>query len=118
MRELDAGQSASFVDLLGDLGQCWHVLVVPQPQLDERADVGRRVNLDLFGADHRPAALGLDLPHEGLARRIAVAHAVAVRNLEEPIARGHRPDLDWFEQNVVARISHGSLLLAPQRGGR
>ena len=93
------------------LGQRRHVLVVPQPQLDERADVGGRVDLDLFGADHGPAALGLDLPHVRLAGRVAVPHAVAVRHLEEPVACGDRPDLDRFEQDVVARVSHGSLLM-------
>ena len=39
VRELDAGKGAALVDLLRDLGERGHVMVVPQPQLDERTDV-------------------------------------------------------------------------------
>ena len=93
VRQFDAGQGAALVDLLRDAGQRGQVLVVPQPQLDERADVGCRVDLDLLGADHGPAALGLDPAHVGLAGRIAVSHAVAVRHLVEAVACGDRADL-------------------------
>ena len=107
VRQFDAGQRTALVDLLRDARQRRQVLVVPEAQFDERADIGRRVDLDLFGADHGPAALGLDPAHVGLARRIAVSHAVAVRHLVEAVACGHRADLDRFEEDVVPGVSHG-----------
>ena len=51
------------------------------------------MDLDLLGADDGPAALRLDAAHHGVRRRVAVAHAVAVRHLEEAVARRHRPEL-------------------------
>ena len=69
------------------------------------ADVGRGVDLDLLGADDGPASLGLDAAHDRVRGRVAVAHAVAVRHLEEAVARGHRPELDGLEQDVVARVA-------------
>ena len=86
MRQLDAGQGAAVVDLVRDARQRGQILVVPEPQFDEGADVGCRVDLDLLGAHHGPAAFGLDPAHIGLAGRIAVSHAVAVRHLVEAVA--------------------------------
>jgi len=39
VRELNAGKGPALMNFLRDLGECGHVMVVPQPQLDERADV-------------------------------------------------------------------------------
>jgi hypothetical protein len=61
--------------------------------------------LDLLGADDRPAALGLDAAHHGVCSRVAVAHPVAVRNLKEAVARGHRPELHRLEEDVVTRVA-------------
>ena len=82
------------------------VPVVPEPALDERGDLGRGVDLDLLRADHRPAALGLDAAHVRVRRGIAVAHAVAVRHLEEPVAGGDGADLHRLEQDIEARLAH------------
>ena len=113
VRQLDAGQRAALVDLVRDACQRGQVLVVPESQFDERADVRGRVDLDLFGADHGPAALGLDLAHVGLAGRIAVTHAVAVRHLVEAVARGDRADLAPVRRGC--RIGGLALELAPGR---
>ena len=52
---------------------------------------------------HPVAALGLHPSHGGLRARVAVAHPVAVRHLEEPVLRGQRPDPDRLEQHVIPR---------------
>ena len=72
----------------------------------KRADVGVGVDLDLLGADDRPAALGLDAAHHGVGGRIAITHAVAVGHLEEPVAGGDRADRDGLEEDVVAGVAH------------
>ena len=63
------------------------------------------MDLDLLGADDGPAALRLDAAHDGVRGRVAVAHPVAVRHLEEAVARGHRPELHRLEEDVVARVA-------------
>ena len=102
--QLDASQAAPGVDGIGDPGQGREVLIVPDPQLDERRDVRGGVDLDLLGADHRPATLGLDLAHGRLGARVAVAHAIAVGHLVEAVLGRERPDLDRFEEDVVGRV--------------
>ena len=103
--QLDAGERAVRVHLLDEARVRGNVGVVPQAALDEAADVGRGVDLDLLGAHDRPAALGLDAAHHRVGGRVAVAHAVAVRHLEEAVARGHRPEPDGLEQDVVAGVA-------------
>ena len=117
MRQFDAGQGAALVDFVRDPRQRGQILVVPESQFDERPDVGGRVDLDLLGAYHGPAAFGLDPAHIGLAGRIAVSHAVAVRHLVEAVACGHRADLDRLEEDVIAGVSHGSCSWAAESGG-
>ena len=104
--KLDACQRTAVVNLVRDARDRREILVVPESEFDEGPDVRRRVDLDLFGADHSPAALGLDLTHVRLARRIAVSHAVAVRHLIETVSRGDRADLHGFEEDVVAGVAH------------
>ena len=116
VRKFDAGQGAALVDLVRDAGQRGQVLVVPETQFDERTDVGGGVDLDLFGTDHGPAAFGLHLAHVGLAGGIAVSHAVAVRHLVKAVARGYRADLDRFEEDVVAGVSHKNYSWAAELG--
>ena len=95
----------------GDVG------VLPDPPLDVRGVLGGVMELDLLGAHHRPAALGLDAAHGGVAAGVKPAHAVAVRHLEEPVASRHRPDLDRLEQDVEAGLSHVSLGRSGKRSG-
>ena len=103
--ELDPGQRAVLVHLLDQPLVHRDVGVVPEPALDVPGDVGRVVELDLLGAHDRPAALGLDAAHLGVGARVQVAHAVAVRHLEEAVAGRHRPDRHRLEQDVVARVA-------------
>ena len=105
MDELDAGQRAVRVHLLDQALVRRDVVVVPEAPLDEPADVRAGMDLHLLRADDRPAALGLDAAHHRVGRRVAVAHAVAVRHLEEPVARRHRTEGDRLEQDVVAGVA-------------
>ena len=105
MHELDPRERAVRVHVLDEAFVRGDVVVVPEPAFDIAADVGAGVDLHLLGADDSPSSLRLDAAHHGMRRRIAVAHAVAVRHLEEPVARGHGPELDGLEQNVVARVA-------------
>src|SRR3546814_4676330 len=41
-----------------------------------------------------------------MRQRHRVAHAVAMRYLEEAVLRGHRTDLERGEQEVVTRVAH------------
>ena len=103
--QLDAGQRAVLVDRRSAIrASAGQVLVVPDAHLDERRDLRGVVDLGLLGADHRPAALGLDPPHLGQGGEVPVSHAVAVRDLVEAVARGHRADLHRLEQDVEAWI--------------
>ena len=54
-----------FVDLVGHLAQHRDVAVIPKPPFDHWREFGGMVDLDLFGADHAPTALGLDGAHLG-----------------------------------------------------
>ena len=81
------------------------VRVVPETALDEAADVRGGMDFDLLGADDGPTALGLDAAHDRVGGRVAVAHAVAMRHLEEAVARGDRAELHRLEQDVVARVA-------------
>ena len=71
-------------------------------------DIAGGMDLDFLGADHRPAALGLDAAHGRERRGIVVAHAVAMGHLVEAVLGGDRADLDRLEQDVVARIARHS----------
>ena len=65
----------------GHPGEHRDVAVVPEPGLDVGGDIRGVVDLDLLGADHRPAPLRLDSPHPRNRARVAVPHSVAVRHL-------------------------------------
>ena len=105
--ELDPRERPEFVDPVRHPRKHRDVAVVPEPQLDERGDVRRMVKLDLLGAHHRPAALRLHSAHPGERGRVAVAHAVAVRDLVEAVLRGHRTDVDRLEEDVVTGVTSG-----------
>ena len=83
--QLDCRQATVVVDALGHECQCWTVDVVPDALLDEWGDLGRVVDFGLLGTDYRPASFGLHRPHLGVRRHIAIAHATALRDLEEAI---------------------------------
>ena len=104
--ELDAGERAVRVHLVDEprvrgMSASSH----SRPSMYPR-DVRVGMDLDLLRADDRPAAFGLDAPHHRVRGRVAVAHPVAVRHLEEAVARRHRPEPDRLEEHVVARVSH------------
>ena len=106
MDELDARERAVRVHLVDEALVHRDVGVVPQPPLDVPARVRVGMEVDLLRADDGPAAFRLDAPHHRVRGRVAVAHPVAVRHLEEAVARRHRPELDRLEEHVVARVSH------------
>ena len=103
--ELDTCERPEFVNPVRHARKHRDVAVVPQPQLDERGDVRGMVKLYLLGAHNRPATLRLHPPHPRERGRVAVAHAVAVRDLVEAVLRGHRADGDRLEKDVVAGIT-------------
>ena len=105
--ELDPGERVVRVHLVDEPLVHRDVGVVPQPALDVAAGVRVGMEVDLLRADDRPAAFRLDAAHHRVRGRVAVAHAVAVRHLEEAVARRHRPEADRLEEHVVARVSHG-----------
>ncbi len=108
--ELDAGERAVGLHRLGHAGDRGDILILPQPELDERRDFRGMVHLGLLGEDHPPAALGLDAAHRRRRRRIAIAAAVAMGHLVEPVLGRQRADADGLEQDVVGggRSQHGS----------
>ena len=104
MGQLAAGQRAVAVYTLDHLALPRQILVAPQPHSRKRTDVAPRVHHHVLGADHAPAAFGLDLAHRGRRPRRPVAGAVAVGDLVEAVLCGHRADAHRLEQHVVARI--------------
>jgi len=106
VRELDPGKRAAVVDPFRDALQRGKIAVIPDTQLDERGDIRGWVDLHLLGADDCPAALGLDSPQGGFRGGIPVAHAGAVRHLEEPVPGGDRPDLDRLEEDIMPGVPH------------
>ena len=124
--ELDPRERVVRVHLVDEALVHRDVGVVPQPALDVAAGVGVGMEVDLLRADDRPAAFRLDAAHHRVRRRVAVAHAVAVRHLEEAVARGHRPerepvrrarrseDLSRFGKRLRAMISRMMSLVPSQ----
>ena len=111
VHELDGCERPVPVDRVDDEAMGREVLLVPEASLDVRRDLGGGVDLHLLGRDDRPAALGLDPAHRRERRRVAVAHPVAVRHLEEPVACDDRPDRHRLEQHVEAGVArHGAML--------
>ena len=94
-----------FMDPLGDAGEQAHVPLVPEARHAIGAVVGARVDGAVFGIDHAPAALGLDLAEAPQAAGKIDAHAGAMGHLVEAIGRGDRADAQRLEQKVVARIA-------------
>ena len=105
VHEFDPGQRSVGVNLFHEARVHRDVRVVPQPSLDEATGIGVGVELDLLGADDGPASLRLDASHDRVRGRVAVAHAVAVRYLEEAVAGRHRTELHRLEEHVVARVA-------------
>ena len=68
---------------------CVHgnVLVAPQAEFHVGCHVSGLMNLGHFGADYGPAAFRLHAAHGGEGRGVAPAHAIAMGNLIEAIAR-------------------------------
>ena len=63
--QLDAGQRTARFHRFGHSCDAGNILIFPQPQLDERGNLGRVVHFALFGEHHTPAAFGLDPAHGG-----------------------------------------------------
>ena len=103
--KLDTRQSAVGFHRLGHTGQGGEVAVIPEALFDEGSDLGCGVNLGLFGEDHAPAALGLGAAHLDHGGGIAVAAAVAMRDLVKAVLGQLWPDLHRREKDVVAGVA-------------
>ena len=103
-----AGQAAMGVDGLRRQRQRCDVVIVPQGQKAIGRIVRRRMNGAVFGADHAPAALGLDAAQRRARLRALPAHADGMRRLVEPVGRRDGTDPHRLEQNVVAAVSQPS----------
>ncbi|MPL80185.1 hypothetical protein SDC9_26081 [bioreactor metagenome] len=104
--KLDARERAARLHRVRHPVQRRNIGIVPQPQLDEGGDFRGVVHLGLLGEDHTPAALGLDPAHRCGGRGVAIAAAIAMRNLIEAVLRGQGPDLRGLEQDVIGWVSH------------
>ena len=93
------------MDFLGDAGMHGYVVIAPNAEFHIGRHIGGLMNLGHFSADHGPAALGFHAAHGGKRRRIAPAHAVAVGNLIEAVARRNGSDFHGFKQDIVAGVS-------------
>ena len=105
MAELNAGERAMLMDFLGDAGVHGNVVVAPDAEFHIGRHVSGWMNFGHFRADHGPAAFGLHAAHGGEGGRIAPAHAVAMGNLIEAVARRHGADFHGFKQDIVAGVS-------------
>ncbi len=116
--EFDARQRAFGMDHLGHQRVRANVALVPEGRHGKGRVLARRMDRAVFGVDHAPAALGLHAAQMGQGARAQVAAAGAVRHLIEAVLGRHRPDLDRFEEDIVAWIAaHGFTCnpLAPAR---
>ena len=71
--------------------------IIPEPQLDERRDLGRVMELGLLGENDAPATFRFGAAHLCGGRWIAIAAAIAMRDLVEPVLGGDRPDANGLE---------------------
>ena len=105
MAEFNAGQRTMLMDFFGDAGVHGNVVIAPDAKFNIRRHIGGLMNLGHFGADHGPAAFGLHAAHGGKGGGIAPAHAVAMGNLIEAVARRNGADFHGFKQDIVAGVS-------------
>ena len=105
MSIVDAGQRAMFVHRVGRQPMLRDVALIPQAPLDKRAQFGAGMNFDFLGANHTPAALGLDRAVSGLGTRTQMPEHVTMRHLVKTIGCRHRADFNRLEQYVVTGIS-------------
>ena len=108
--DFGAGQCAVGVDRIGPVAHADDVVLIPQ--LGFRIGSGLRMGVEraLLGAHHGPSALGLHAPHGGIGARQQMAHAAAVRHLEEAVARRYGADLHGLEEDIEAGIARHELL--------
>ena len=83
--QLDPGERAMLVRLLGHQAERAGVVVVPEPRGDQRRLVGVRRDGRVLRADRRPAALGLHAAVRRLRPRLLGPEPRAVRHLIEAV---------------------------------
>ena len=103
--ELDPRQRVMAMDRLAHAGEAGDILIVPEAQLDEGRDLRGRMDFHLLGADHPPAALGLDLAEPGERTQVPIPHAGAMGHLVETVLGCMGADPDGLEEDVVARVA-------------
>ncbi len=109
--ELDAGQGAEVMDVIGHGAQIAHVARIPDARRQTMRVVRLGVNRAILGIDSGPAALGLQRAMRRLEARPVGARADAMRHLVEPVAQRLRADLDRLKQNVVFWVARHTLIL-------
>src|SRR2546425_7682125 len=92
------------------MAQIDDVALVPQPRRVPRVLVGLGVDRAKFGADDRPASLGLHAAKARLRPRPVRAVAGAVRGLPETVAHRLRAERNRLKQDVVRSEEHTSEL--------
>ena len=108
--EFGTGQRAMRVDRIGPVPHADDVVLVPKLRFRIGSGLGMRGERTLLGTHDSPSALGLHASHGGVGARQQVAHAAAVRHLEEAVAGRHGADLDRLEEDIEAGIAgHGFL---------
>ncbi len=105
VRQLDAGERAVPVRLVGHQREVAHVILVPDPLGDDRVVVGVGADESLLGADGGPAALRLHPAEARLRARLLAPEARAVGHLVEAVSQRLRADLDRLEEHVMAGIA-------------
>ena len=103
--QLDPRQRAPFMALVRHMAMGDDIALVPEGG----ADRGRLIDLGMdragFGAERRPAALGLDRAMGGIGPGLQRAGPGALRHLVEAVLQRLGPDPDRLEQDVVAWIA-------------
>ena len=66
---------------------------IPQTGLVVGQHIGTRVDIAFLGSHHGPATFRFDAPHRGHRVRHSMPHAITVRYLVKPVARGDRANL-------------------------
>src|SRR4029077_18181763 len=102
--ELDTGQRAMRVYLLGHRREIRDIPVIPQ--CSERIGLVVRgwVDRAVLGADHAPATFRFHTAHRRERAWQRMTHAAAVRHLIEAIRRGDRTEPYRLEEGLIARF--------------
>ena len=103
--ELDAGERTVTVQRVAEVAQVDDVAVVPEAGGHVGVVIRFRMDRAELREHRAPSAFGLHASERRLRPRPLGAWTRAMRCLPEPVLRGLRSHRDWFEQDVVFRIT-------------